>query len=621
MKQVQPKVFLVGETSSVFMLAGQPGQPGLADYLSEVGAPDWSTDAQTDAERLPEVMGRLCYRSWAPGLNPNVTKVREGNDVYLKNVIASQHGSVLEHTSLNFIFHDVSRVFCYTEEAEVFTRHGWKRVASLTTDDELLTMDPETKHARWSRPESVHSFDYCGDVLKWSNSQMTAPRMTPDHLLWAAPYDKRRARGLSNEENVAAYAEKVPAREAFALRFSIDHGVRLENPENPETMRVGDFDYDTYDLMSWLGWMSTDGGFVASRPNQCVIVQSKQAHIPQIDALMDRLFLDRWRRHGPYESGDQIQFVISDAALAEFARGSIGPSKIERRFAPWIFSLHSRLLRGFFDAAMAGDGNTHAENGHQVLYCPSEIAAGQWQVIVSMLGMCANVREDDRTGSEHDLNGQTVRHTRPCFVVSISRKAASLVRHEMKHSEHYTGKVYCPKTADGLVFVRGTGLPFWCGNTHELVRHRVGTGISQESLRYVRLDELRAWMPECFAQDEWAAAKFQEVFEYLEQTQKELAEHFKIDDIKDFATKKKLTSAFRRLAPIGLATSIGWSANIRTLRFVLQQRTSRHAEEEIRFVFNEVGKIVSARYPNLFADFQRETVDGLGEWTSPYAKA
>ena len=32
--------------------------------------------------------------------------------------------------------------------------------------------------------------------------------------------------------------------------------------------------------------------------------------------------------------------------------------------------------------------------------------------------------------------------------------------------------------------------------THELVRHRVGTSISQESLRFVRLDDLPFWFPD-----------------------------------------------------------------------------------------------------------------------------
>jgi thymidylate synthase (FAD) len=105
MEFVQPKVFLVGETRIV--------EDGLQAYLAHVGAPEWTTDATSDSERLCEVMGRLCYRSFAPGLNPNVTRVREGNGPYLGNIVNVGHGSVLEHASLNFIFADVSRVFTH----------------------------------------------------------------------------------------------------------------------------------------------------------------------------------------------------------------------------------------------------------------------------------------------------------------------------------------------------------------------------------------------------------------------------------------------------------------------------------------------------------------------------
>lgn len=148
--------------------------------------------------------------------------------------------------------------------------------------------------------------------------------------------------------------------------------------------------------------------------------------------------------------------------------------------------------------------------------------------------------------------------------------------------------------------------------THELVRHRAGVAISQESLRYVRLDSLRQWLPKVIREDEEAMQIFGDTFEQLERLQLKLADHFKLDSPEmSFEKKKKITSAMRRVAPIGLATAIGWSVNPRTLRWVLEMRTHESAEEEIRFVFGKVGEIVCARYPNLFGDFEIETVDGL----------
>jgi thymidylate synthase (FAD) len=150
--------------------------------------------------------------------------------------------------------------------------------------------------------------------------------------------------------------------------------------------------------------------------------------------------------------------------------------------------------------------------------------------------------------------------------------------------------------------------------THELVRHRAGCAISQESLRYVRLDEIGCWLPPEFQGNEEATTVFRQVVEACENAQRKLAEVFKIDGL-NFTEKKKLTSAFRRCAPIGLATGMVWSANFRTLRWVLEQRTARHAEVEIRQVFGLVGDICMREWPLVFQDFKKiDTGDGLFEF-------
>lgn len=147
--------------------------------------------------------------------------------------------------------------------------------------------------------------------------------------------------------------------------------------------------------------------------------------------------------------------------------------------------------------------------------------------------------------------------------------------------------------------------------THELVRHRAGTATSQESLRFVRLDKLSAYVPMHIKESEEGMAIFAETMEQLEEVQAKLAKIYAIDDEKKFDRKKKLTSAFRRVAPIGVATTIGWSCNFRTLRHVLEMRTEPSAEEEIRLVFGKVYDIVKDRYPNIMGDYEVEMVDDL----------
>jgi thymidylate synthase ThyX len=82
-----------------------------------------------------------------------------------------------------------------------------------------------------------------------------------------------------------------------------------------------------------------------------------------------------------------------------------------------------------------------------------------------------------------------------------------------------------------------------------------------------------------------------------------------------FATKKKITSALRRLLPNGQANEIGFGVNLRSLRNILVLRTSRHAEWEIRLVFNQIADLVRNKYPTLFEDETRVLIDDLYEIT------
>ena len=89
------------------------------------------------------------------------------------------------------------------------------------------------------------------------------------------------------------------------------------------------------------------------------------------------------------------------------------------------------------------------------------------------------------------------------------------------------------------------------------------------------------------------------------------AEELGIDkDGVPFHVKKEVTSALRRLAPIGLSTDILWTANARTLRHVIEMRTAEGAEEELRLVFDTIARIMQAEAPGLFQGTSARQEDG-----------
>ncbi|MFN0207453.1 MAG: FAD-dependent thymidylate synthase [Planctomycetota bacterium] len=87
-----PRVYLVGRQLVDSAAVGE----FLQDHNSV-----WESDAHSEAEKISEAAGRICYMSFGKG--------RKSNKDYLQNIIQMQHGSVLEHATWNFIFVGVSR--------------------------------------------------------------------------------------------------------------------------------------------------------------------------------------------------------------------------------------------------------------------------------------------------------------------------------------------------------------------------------------------------------------------------------------------------------------------------------------------------------------------------------
>jgi len=151
--------------------------------------------------------------------------------------------------------------------------------------------------------------------------------------------------------------------------------------------------------------------------------------------------------------------------------------------------------------------------------------------------------------------------------------------------------------------------------THELVRHRAGSAFSQESLRYVRLTDIGFRVAPAL---EPVREQVLAIVEQLEEFQVSAAKELGIDaEGVPFHVKKEVTSALRRLAPIGLSTEIMWTANARTLRHVIEMRTAEGAEEELRLVFDKVAAIMRHEAPLLFQDFTRHDD---GSWVPEHRK-
>ena len=148
--------------------------------------------------------------------------------------------------------------------------------------------------------------------------------------------------------------------------------------------------------------------------------------------------------------------------------------------------------------------------------------------------------------------------------------------------------------------------------SHEIVRHRVGTSISQESLRYVRPREIKFWVPDELTEDQ--KKSMAGAVEQAEETYRGMESNVPWESL-SMDNKKRVTSALRRILPDGIATNMIWGANHRTLRWLIEMRTDPAAEVEIRIVFDQIAQILTRDYRLIYQDFVRaELPDGTGSW-------
>jgi thymidylate synthase ThyX len=616
MRSVEPEVFLVARP--------QIDYDAMAAYLREVGGERWLERldrGDLEAQDLVEFAGKVCYRSWEPGLNPNVRKVRDDQAAYLQNILKQAHGSVLEHANFTFVLHNVSRVCCYDDDTDVLTTEGWKPWPKVEGTEFFATLNPISNELEYQRATEVFHADYSGPMYRVRSEQVDL-LVTPNHRMWVRRHDTRAARRHEQAFAVQTIRDILHKRVHYQknARWTGCSPDRIWIPETyrtywradrraPATRTYPGKSFPIEPFARYLGYYLAEG----SINGHLIVLAQNRGEI--LDKMIDTIQEMGLPTYVPTTGHGSVRTQC--VPLRDFLV-RLGHSH-DKHIPAMVGEWRPETIRIFLEAMIEGDGTTHRTFNHRVIYTSSSEMADQLQVLAIKAGWSANIRIDDRTGLERTLaTGQQFRNLRPCYVVSlISRRLTPLVNTGRGQRsrywnpdgyndgiERYDGRVHCVKVPNGLLFVRRNGKPVVSGNTHEIVRHRPGTAVSQESLRYVRLDDLPFWFPEWARGDAELMKRATALLNELEQFQLWMAAHFGLDeDETKMHEKKHKTSFMRRFAPEGVATGLVWTANIRTLRHTIEARTDQGAEEEIRLVFNKIAEIMRTEAPALFGDY------------------
>lgn len=157
------------------------------------------------------------------------------------------------------------------------------------------------------------------------------------------------------------------------------------------------------------------------------------------------------------------------------------------------------------------------------------------------------------------------------------------------------------------------------GCSHEWVRHRAGCAISQRSTRFV--DESASdwnWHP--LIEKHCGKAIHIDLSNFIH----EAGIHYKTivnkiegslirEGCDKLSARKQARGAARGVLGNALRTEMVWTANIRALRGVLEQRASPFADAEVRLLANRVYEAALPHCPEYLGDYTKvECPDGIG---------
>jgi len=641
MSQVDINIFRIAHTTV--------DHDEVARWLNTIGADRFAEDflAQIDFEgdlkfadqiisepaALIALAAKRCYMSFEPGLNPNVTKVRKDFVDYFDNILKSGHG-------------------CYDGETEVLTDQGWIPFVELTEEN--------YKNYEYASLNKGGTFDYApAQVLiqkeyngpMWRVEGAVDLLVTPNHRMYACTTTTKEGRKKENYQIIEA--DQLGWQSHCQLKTA------LWNPTS------GRLDL-TPDEAAIIGFSIGDGTIKGQDKIEFHLRRDRK-----ILWLEDITTRNGWFLH---YNGDKYTVTLP-RNIMHYLHFMYDENR-EKVIPPGLITTHQvDVCKGLFLGLIESDGSRGETDIS--FHTTSDTLGDQFQQLCLHIGLAAN-RVKTYTQAERGLFGEKPLTTWHVVRRNLKPEVNKYDEHKtrMYRVDEWQGTVHCIELEQannrlGVLYVRRNGIPIWCGNsvlehatysfaiegvsrvfTAEMNRHRAGWAISEGSLRFIRFDkDIPYWVPTSLQgpdvivnetgsvllgpdtikqkiaslpeeeqldyRKHFSRIIFKEVFTQIEYRYSQLLAAWEMDESsKSFHYKKTVTSALRRIVPLGVATGGVWTGNVRALRHVLAMRCSPAAEEEICHVFARIASEIVEREPLLFGDFSKDS----GFWAPKYPK-
>lgn len=372
------------------------------------------------------------FARWLP---PSFLKNGSWEDSFSREfqILTLRNGSTLEFKSYDQDlekFAGTSRHFCVDEDTKALTKRGWLLHTEITTDDEILTVNPETKRNEWLPVEYIYRGEEHNSLTRLYSRNNIDVMITPEHK-WLV-YNKKTKKTYLTETKNLKTSEQI-----------IIHGSEVDQ----KTEIYAD------EFVQLVGWVVTDGSLMNT--NQVAIVQSWTANERKVDAI-EELLTSINASFKVYDHNGAWHFYIT----GDFAKSLRRVVSSKRALTPeFLNDLSTRQLYLLLESILDGDG-CRLESGKIMiaddLKYPERME--MYAMLLSMLGRRAKYSVGIASNSYQMMSktGSSARYD--YSKVSVDSLDIRQVP--------YDGIVWCPNSANRTFYAMKNGNVFLTGNTH-----------------------------------------------------------------------------------------------------------------------------------------------------------
>lgn len=359
---------------------------------------------------------------------------------------------------------------CYDDKTEILTDKGWKYFKDLTTEEKVVTLNPENYNIEYYLPLAYQQYDYEGEMISLQSRKKTIDLLiTPKHNVWARKRNKGKLISFkANELKGRLTIPRIGKWHHERVEYFVlpSYNKKWNSGKNNLISRKYVANAKKIDMDDWLEFMGYYLSEGSLNGGNCVYISQTKHRNEMFKNLQKLPFKIDIVKNGFQISSKQLYSYLQQFGLCN------------EKFVPqYIKELSSFQIKIFIDAYGLGDGSFR-DTGWKI-FTTSKRIANDFQELFMKVGTVANIEYRNAKGTStgkfpngksyirnHDLYiVREVSKRKDCYLEGITNKRnATIGAGAFVTKKYYKGKIYDITVQNHIIYVRRNGIPCWSGN-------------------------------------------------------------------------------------------------------------------------------------------------------------